>query len=276
MQTIPPQSGPTEPHGEKPSREQYRHEKIHNDLMRINRKAIFVLLSIVIGQFLVSHHIVDAGEMTMEGLLECTNAIRTRSTDNELILNDQLNEAALEKLKDMQEYKYWAHENPSTSKKPWDFVDQAGYYYQTTGENLAIGFMTSQEICDAWEASETHLANIENKTFQEVGFAINKANLHEHGKGILVVQMFGSRDDFEKSSSLETAAPEDCLTTQGCEKVGIQKEVLGAQAERKNPVIDFISKNILIFVIISSYFIVRFLLTLFVGKKHKYSKKGKL
>lgn len=245
-------------------------DPFHHELVKINKKAIFVLLSIVLGQLLLMNRIVDAGELTTESLLECTNAIRTQYHDNRLYINEMLNSAASEKLHDMQEYGYWAHGNPVTGEMPWDFVDRAGYYYETTGENLALGFETAQEICDAWEESETHLANIADKTFQEVGFAVNKANLHKNGKGILVVQMFGSRDSF--------VAPEDsefdesqCLTTQGCGDKAAAPEsdakILGVSSEDDDPIWAFISKNILLFVIITSYLVGKVLLVFFYDHK---------
>lgn len=258
------------PNSESP-KSQNNTDKFHSELVRINKKAIYVLLSIVAGQFFLMNSVVDAGELTEKSLLECTNAIRSEYHDNKLYLNEQLSEAAYEKLQDMQEYGYWAHGNPVSGEMPWDFVDRAGYYYQTTGENLALGFESAQEICDAWEASETHLANIAKDTFQEVGFAINKANLHKNGKGILVVQMFGSRDSFTLPENAAEYEESGCLTSQSCkeESSALQEEqkVLGVSNENENQIIAFISRNIIIFVIICSFIIGKILLLLFYSHK---------
>jgi hypothetical protein len=161
-----------------------------------NKKAIIVLGIMVISQFIFIY-VGLAAEMTRRDLINCTNELRAEKKVDQLYFNERLNIAAEAKLADMQRYKYWAHSNPTTGKKPWDFVDEAGYYFKTTGENLAFGFMDSQKVCEAWKNSELHYANIINKTFQEVGFAIDKARLSD-GNGILVVQMFGSRKDFIK------------------------------------------------------------------------------
>jgi hypothetical protein len=165
-------------------------------------KGILVMLGFTVFQFFFMSHIVGAGELTVKTLLNCTNLLRfEHELPNELLMNEKLTMAAETKLEDMIKYKYWAHRNPITGKEPWDFVDEAGYYYETTGENLAYGFTDSQKICNAWAESPKHLANIANESYQEIGFAVNKANLHKNEKGILVVQMFGSRNDFHAAGT---------------------------------------------------------------------------
>lgn len=134
-----------------------------------------------------------ADELTAQSLGKCVNEIRMENGGNMLSFNSLLTEAAENKLKDMQQYHYWAHENPETKKKPWDFVDEAGYYYHAVGENLAIGFEDSQKVCDAWEKSKVHFENIINPAYREFGFAVDKASL-KSSKGILVVLLFGTRE----------------------------------------------------------------------------------
>lgn len=186
--------------------EQQKHKDLHQHLQHHHLKAIIVMLGFTCAQFFFMGAVVSAGELTIKALLECTNLLRLDyQRPNELVVNEKLAAAAENKLQDMEKYKYWAHENPITGRQPWDFVDEAGYYYQTTGENLAYGFTDSQKICNAWEKSPKHLANITDPTFQEIGFAVDKANLHKNEKGILVVQMFGSRDDFAPAAQESVA-----------------------------------------------------------------------
>lgn len=254
------------------TREATPKDQHYQELIKINKKAFWILLSIVLGQFVLTRSIVDAGELTADALLECTNSIRSEYHLQPLIPNEQLESAAHEKLKDMEEYGYWAHGNPITGEMPWDFVDRAGYYYRTTGENLALGFTSARAICDAWAASGTHLANIVNESFQEAGFAIDRANLHKNGKGILVVQMFGSRDDF---ASLDAITPEEqpaCPAETACEQASGGK-ILGASQEELQPSGGGVPENILLFVIISSYLIVRFLLISVNGAKPKHNRE---
>lgn len=174
---------------------------IHHQLFGLHKKGILVMLGFIFVQFFFMGYVVDAGELTLKALLNCTNAIRMAYEPTQLVSNDKLNAAAESKLQDMDQYKYWAHQNPVTGAQPWDFIDKAGYNYNTAGENLAYGFTDSQKICDAWKKSPKHLANIKDPTFEEVGFAVDKANLHQNEKGILVVQMFGSRSDFSATAS---------------------------------------------------------------------------
>lgn len=176
------------------------HPKAHHHLLTFHTTGITVLFIFIVSQFFFIHLVADAGDMTFASLLDCTNKIRLQYQPNPLFSNDLLDIAAEKKLEDMKKYGYWAHVNPTTGKKPWDLVQEAGYDYEMAGENLAIGFDNSQQICDAWEKSKTHFENITNPTYQEVGFAIDKANLHQNAKGILVVQMFGSRN-IEKGST---------------------------------------------------------------------------
>jgi len=180
-------------------------DSFRHKLTGFHKAGVFVLLAFIISQSLIIFNVADAGETTAKSLLICTNEIRLKYQKNNLVINEKLNEAAQKKLEDMIKDGYWAHENPATHKKPWDFVDAAGYYYETTGENLALGFESAQLACSAWEKSKTHLANIADPTFQEVGFAIDKANLHKNGKGILIIQMFGSRKDFSGSPAVVNA-----------------------------------------------------------------------
>lgn len=241
-------------------------EVFHHYLEDINKKAIFVLMALVFSQFLFMQYVADAGEMSINTLFDCTNEIRLRHTDKPVYMNDKLQKAAQNKLDNMREYDYWAHANPVTGEKPWDFVDAADYYYQTTGENLAIGFMDSEEVCEAWEKSETHLANIINDTYQEVGFAIDKVELETKGRGILVVQMFGSRDDFVEpiqaasftdESGSGTATKESGQPSKEIPEVKGSADLRAGHAEKPT---DWISKNIIILVIISSYFLMKFVL----------------
>lgn len=227
----------------------------HKHVIGFHKSAIFALLGLIVLQFLFIHMVVDAGEMTSYALLDCTNTIRDKKAETALVMNDTLSVAAEKKLDDMKEYDYWAHQNPTTKKQPWDFIDEAGYNYETAGENLAIGFTDSKKICDAWEKSKLHYENIVNTTYQEVGFAIDKANLHKNAKGILVVQMFGSRKDFtaEEKTSGESSTQETQQTVSTNNELSDQGNtplILGKTNNMQEN--DLNMNNILFFVILSS------------------------
>lgn len=227
----------------------------HKHVIGFHKSAIFALFGLIVVQFLFIHMVVDAGEMTSYALLDCTNTIRGNKAETALVMNDTLSVAAEKKLDDMKEYDYWAHQNPTTKKQPWDFIDEAGYDYETAGENLAIGFTDSQKICDAWEKSKLHYENIVNTSYQEVGFAIDKANLHKNAKGILVVQLFASRDDFKVFQSTQEGA--SAQETQQAIRTSIEQSdqdntplILGKTNNMQEN--DLNMNNFLFFVILSS------------------------
>lgn len=226
-----------------PLRENFDHQ-ISGDTHRLNKAVIYLLAAIVASQFIFIF-IGLAGEMTTNAMLNCTNEMRENSGLKPLYLNDRLNQAAKDKLADMKQYGYWAHANPTTGAKPWDFVDASGYYYMTTGENLAFGYTDSDKVCEAWHDSKTHYENIINDTYQEVGFAIERVQL-VNGRGLLVVQMFGSRKNF---------TPQEIVVDEEQESTIIGEELVkGAYYEKTTGLFHpTVLKHILLFVIIGSY-----------------------
>lgn len=123
-------------------------------------------------------------------LIELTNKERTSHGLSALKENDKLDQAALEKAKNMFAEDYWAHYSPS-GKNPWGFIEGAGYKFIYAGENLARNFYTSQEVVAAWMNSPSHRANLLNNHYQEIGIAVLQGTL----KGqltTLVVQEFGT------------------------------------------------------------------------------------
>lgn len=128
----------------------------------------------------------------MPGLTKCTNDLRREAGVPVLRLNHSLQRAALFKIQDVIKYQYWAHQNPVTGEYPWSLMDRAGYYYKEAGENLAFGYDTTKEVCNAWRKSPGHLANITDTRYQDFGMAIRIVDLGLK-RGIFVVQLFGKR-----------------------------------------------------------------------------------
>lgn len=123
-------------------------------------------------------------------ILTLTNKQRSESGIAILRENPKLNQAAYLKAKDMLDYDYFAHTSPS-GKTPWYWLDLVGYNYQYAGENLAIDFLDSQELFQAWYASSTHRANIINPKFKDIGIAILKGEFRGR-ETTVVVQYFGT------------------------------------------------------------------------------------
>lgn len=129
-------------------------------------------------------------EITKSILLELTNKTRTEMGLGPLKENVILSEAASQKGQDMIAKDYFSHKSPE-GFYAWDILKKLGYTYKSAGENLAIGYLDSEEVHQAWLASPSHRANILNPQFQEIGLAVAKGEF-EGNNVYVVVQIFGT------------------------------------------------------------------------------------
>lgn len=133
-----------------------------------------------------------ASDMSLQSLLDGTNAQRSANGEVTLSLNQQLDAAAQAKANDMAARDYWSHNTPD-GQTPWTFVSAAGYNYSSVGENLAYGFATASDTITGWMNSPGHRANILNAGYRDVGFGfVNIANYQGSGPETLVVAMYGT------------------------------------------------------------------------------------
>lgn len=131
-----------------------------------------------------------ATNTSISGLQTSTNAERAANGLGALALNSVLNQAAQAKANDMAARDYWSHNTPE-GNPPWVFFTNAGYEYETAGENLAYGFDDSDDTVTAWMNSPGHRANILNTTYQEIGFGMaNSSNYQGTGPQTIVVAMY--------------------------------------------------------------------------------------
>jgi uncharacterized protein YkwD len=100
----------------------------------------------------------------------------------------KLNDAATAHARDMERHKYFEHEGRDGSQ-PKDRVRRTGYEWRLTGENIALGPESAEEVVAGWLASPGHCENIMEPRFRDigVGVAIGK----KRGQ-IYWVQEFGS------------------------------------------------------------------------------------
>ena len=122
-------------------------------------------------------------------LLAETNAARAQNGLGALSLNGQLNTAGQNKAQHMIANNYWAHVAPDGTQ-PWYFFEQAGYSYQSAGENLAYGFDSSSGTVTAWMNSASHRANILGD-YQDVGFGIANGETYQGAPNTVVVAHYG-------------------------------------------------------------------------------------
>lgn len=123
-------------------------------------------------------------------LIDLVNKERVDLGLSPLREDPRLDQAAYFKAQDMLKNQYFSHISPQ-GKDPWYWFKKAGYDYQIAGENLAIGFIDSEEVFEAWKNSGSHRQNLFSPYFEDVGIAIVKGNFQDQ-ETIIVVQLFGA------------------------------------------------------------------------------------
>ncbi|CAN5689117.1 hypothetical protein BH11PAT2_BH11PAT2_04300 [soil metagenome] len=123
-------------------------------------------------------------------LTELTNGDRATANLSTLTNDPKLAEAAQLAANDMAAKGYFAHVSPE-GKNPWYWLNQVGYQYSYSGQNLAVDFTDSQDVEQAWLNSPTHRANIMKAQYTNIGIAV--ANGTYNGKDVtFVVQYFAT------------------------------------------------------------------------------------
>lgn len=153
---------------------------------------IFLLLFKLIAIFFLFYFpkSVFFADITKTSLINFTNQKRIALGISPLKENSKLAQAAYLKARDMLEKDYFSHFSPE-GLSPWYWLKLAGYDYLIAGENLAIGFLDSKEVYQAWLESPTHKANLLNEKYEEMGVTALKGEFQ--GKEVtVVVQFFGS------------------------------------------------------------------------------------
>ncbi|MDD5295089.1 MAG: CAP domain-containing protein, partial [Patescibacteria group bacterium] len=122
-------------------------------------------------------------------IIELTNEKRIEDGLNILTPNGLLSRAAENKAQAILASGQFQHN--IGEKKFSEWIKEAGYKYSYVGENLAVDFITSEGILDAWLASPTHKKNILNSYYKEIGVAVAQGNFDGQNT-TLVVQTFGA------------------------------------------------------------------------------------
>ena len=101
-----------------------------------------------------------------------------------LEIDEELQNVARLKVKDMVDNNYFDHNSP-TYGTPFNMIKNFGITYKAAGENIA-GNSSNQGAVDAWMASEGHKDNILSNNYNYTGIAV--VNSPKYGK--IYVQMF--------------------------------------------------------------------------------------
>ena len=123
-------------------------------------------------------------------IVELTNEERSGDSLVTLKRNSTLDKAAQLKADHMATHEYFSHYSPD-GVSPWYWFDQAQYSFVHAGENLAVHFIDSDAVVDAWMDSPGHRANILNGDFTEIGVGTAKGKFNGEDT-IYVVQLFGT------------------------------------------------------------------------------------
>lgn len=110
------------------------------------------------------------------------------SAASPLNVSGPLNDAAAAHARDMARKKYFDHRG-SNGSQPRDRVRRAGYESRLTGENIALGPESAEEVVAGWLASPGHCANIMDARFREIGVGLSVGR--KRGQ-IYWVQNFGA------------------------------------------------------------------------------------
>lgn len=112
-------------------------------------------------------------------ILALVNAARTQGTTcgstnkppvSEIKWNDALAKAALDHSNDMHAQDYFSHTGKNGSKFSQRAKD-AGYTGFPTGENIAWGYRSEEDVVKGWLESTGHCNNIMNGNSNEIGIA---------------------------------------------------------------------------------------------------------
>ncbi len=152
---------------------------------------VIILLKVVVSGFLIVYPGPSAtANLTPTNIIQLTNAARQDRNLKLLKQNSKLANAAQLKAQDMLTKGYFAHVSPA-NVTPWYWFKKAGYVYTSAGENLAMDFVTAEDVTEAWLASPGHRKNLLNQKYVDIGVAVASGKI-DGLSSTVVVQFFGA------------------------------------------------------------------------------------
>jgi len=88
-----------------------------------------------------------------------------------LEVSRKLTDAAEDHARDMARRKFFEHRG-SDGSEPRDRVRRTGYQWRLTGENIALGPESAEEVVAGWLDSPGHCANIMEPRFRDIGIGL--------------------------------------------------------------------------------------------------------
>jgi uncharacterized protein YkwD len=128
--------------------------------------------------------------LTVQGIIFYTNKARQEIGGlPPLSENSLLNTIASERLKDMFEKQYFAHQSPS-GEAVTDVAYRTGYHYKILAENIGLGLNSDEKMVQGWLQSPGHRENIVRPECAEIGVAVGRGMMKKQ-QVWLGVQVFG-------------------------------------------------------------------------------------
>ena len=153
------------------------------------------------GGGLASPNIVYASAITPANLIELTNQERAKYGLAALTENKLLAQAAAAKAEAIFTEQKFSHNFENKNFSQW--IKDVNYQYSIVGENLAINFIASEPLFNAWLASPMHKKNILHDDFREIGLAVKNGNWQGE-ETTLVVELFGAPATLAEQSVPDT------------------------------------------------------------------------
>jgi uncharacterized protein YkwD len=132
-----------------------------------------------------------ASDITRASVVAAMNEYRAEHHLPPLREDLRLDAAADDRMHDMEDLGYWAHESPD-GRSPFNWLGPHGYEFHYAGENLACGFETTELLLTGWMESPGHRDNILSPHFEDCGIAIIDGMTTRRGMGRSIVVMFGA------------------------------------------------------------------------------------
>jgi uncharacterized protein YkwD len=132
-----------------------------------------------------------ASDITRASVVAAMNEYRVAHQLPPLREDARLDAAAGDRMRDMEDQGYWAHESPD-GRTPFAWLAPNGYQFHYAGENLACGYETTELLVAGWMESPGHRANILSPHFEDCGIAIIDGRTTQRGYGKSIVVMFGA------------------------------------------------------------------------------------
>ncbi len=140
-----------------------------------------------------------------QAFLVIINQYRAQSNRPALALSPGLTRAAAWMAKDLSTHNYFDHTS-SDGRSPYQRARDCGYPYGT-GENIAGGFATAQQVFQAWQQSPGHNNNMLGN-YAVIGIARAFGGPY----GVYWVTDFGTVTDFSNPTPTPTWTPRPAFT----------------------------------------------------------------